>query len=145
MSEGSIWASLECQCCGWIAGGGVVTEEGMAIALQLFKNSNDTREKLRLNFHSLSVSELSEYGRKAWFHDGEIPVARNHVWEIWMAAHEWFYWISLSQWAELTSNEIFLANVSLLRMHEFISFRAKFFAFRRKKRSWNQAFMEGEN
>jgi hypothetical protein len=54
-----------------------------------------------------------------------------------------------SELAELTSidcwSEIFLANVSLLRMHEFISFRAKFFAFRQKKRSWNQAFMQGEN
>ena len=35
----------------------------MTLTLQLFKNSNDTREKLRLNFHSLSVSELLEYGR----------------------------------------------------------------------------------
>jgi hypothetical protein len=37
----------------------------MTLALQLFKNSNDTRGKLRLNFHSLnvSVSELLEYGR----------------------------------------------------------------------------------
>ena len=37
----------------------------MTLALLLFKNSNDTREKLRLNFHSLSVSvsELLEYGR----------------------------------------------------------------------------------
>jgi hypothetical protein len=35
----------------------------MTLALQLFKNSNDTREKLTLNFHSLSVSELLEYGR----------------------------------------------------------------------------------
>ena len=32
----------------------------------LFKNSIDTREKLRLNLHSLSVSELLEYGRM-WF------------------------------------------------------------------------------
>jgi hypothetical protein len=39
---------------------GVIT-----LALQLFKNSIDTREKLRLNLHSLSVSvsELLEYGR----------------------------------------------------------------------------------
>jgi hypothetical protein len=37
----------------------------MTLALQLFKNSNDTQEKLRLNLHSLtvSVSELLEYGR----------------------------------------------------------------------------------
>jgi hypothetical protein len=43
---------------------------GTTLALQLFKNNNDTREKLRLNFHSLSVSvsvsvsvsELLEYG-----------------------------------------------------------------------------------
>ena len=33
--------------------------------LQLFKNSIDTQEKLRLNLHSLSVSELLEYGRKS--------------------------------------------------------------------------------
>ena len=34
------------------------------ITLQLFINSNDTREKFRLNFHSLSVSvsELFEHG-----------------------------------------------------------------------------------
>jgi hypothetical protein len=38
--------------------------QGMTLALQLFKKSNDTREKLRLNFHSLSVSELLECGRK---------------------------------------------------------------------------------
>ena len=36
---------------------------GRLLTLQLFKNSKDTREKLRLNFHSLSVSELLEYGR----------------------------------------------------------------------------------
>ena len=35
------------------------------IALQLFKNSINTQEKLRLNLHSFSVSELLEYGRKA--------------------------------------------------------------------------------
>jgi hypothetical protein len=34
------------------------------LILQLFKNSNDTQEKLILNLHSLSVSELLEYGRK---------------------------------------------------------------------------------
>jgi hypothetical protein len=33
------------------------------LTLQLCKNSIDTQEKLRLNFHSLSVSELLEYGR----------------------------------------------------------------------------------
>ena len=37
------------------------------IALQLFENSNDTREKLRLvNFHSLSVSELLQYGHQCF-------------------------------------------------------------------------------
>jgi hypothetical protein len=37
----------------------------MTLALQLFKNSINTQEKLRLNLHSLSVSvsELLEYGR----------------------------------------------------------------------------------
>ena len=35
----------------------------------LFKNRNDTREKLQLNIHSLSVrvSELLEYGRKSQY------------------------------------------------------------------------------
>ena len=33
------------------------------LTLQLFKNSIDTQEKLRLSLHSLSVSELLEYGR----------------------------------------------------------------------------------
>jgi hypothetical protein len=33
------------------------------LTLQLFKNSIDTQEKLRLNLHSLGVSELLEYGR----------------------------------------------------------------------------------
>jgi hypothetical protein len=37
----------------------------MTLALQPFKNSIHTQEKLRLNLHSLSVSvsELLEYGR----------------------------------------------------------------------------------
>ena len=35
----------------------------MTLAIQLFKNSINTQEKLRLNLHSLSVSELLEYGR----------------------------------------------------------------------------------
>jgi hypothetical protein len=30
----------------------------------IFSNSIDTQDKLRLNLHSLSVSELLEYGRK---------------------------------------------------------------------------------
>jgi hypothetical protein len=32
------------------------------LTLQLLKNRIDTQEKLRLNLHSLSVSELLEYG-----------------------------------------------------------------------------------
>jgi hypothetical protein len=37
----------------------------LTLHFQLFKNSTDTQGKLRLNLHSLSVSvsELSEYGR----------------------------------------------------------------------------------
>jgi hypothetical protein len=64
MSGASIWAALECQCCCWITGGRVVTEKFMTLALQLFKNSINTQEKLSLNLHSLSVSELLEYRRK---------------------------------------------------------------------------------
>ena len=36
------------------------------LTFQLFKNSIDTQEKLRLNLHSLSVSELLEYGRNSF-------------------------------------------------------------------------------
>ena len=64
MSGGSIWASIDCQCCGfWIAGGLVAYLTMWLLTLQLFKNSFDTEEKLRLNLHSLSVSELLEYRR----------------------------------------------------------------------------------
>ena len=76
MSGGSIWASLECQCCFWIAGGLVPCEyycmwllvsTMWLLTLQLFKNSFDTQGKLSLNLHSLSVSvsELLEYRRKS--------------------------------------------------------------------------------
>ena len=64
-SEGSIWASLECQCCFLILAGVLVSYLTMwLLTLQLFKNSTDTQEKPRLNLHSLSV--LLEYRRK-WF------------------------------------------------------------------------------
>jgi hypothetical protein len=68
-SGGSIWASLECQCCFWIAGGLVSYLTMWLLILQLLKNSIDTQGKLRLNLHSLSVSvsELSEYRRLARF------------------------------------------------------------------------------
>jgi hypothetical protein len=36
------------------------------LTLQLFNNSIDTQEKLRLNLHSLSVSGLLQYGRKSF-------------------------------------------------------------------------------
>ena len=72
MSGSSIWASLECHCCFWIAGVPyyVITRVSYLtmwlLTLQLFKNSIDTNEKLRLNLHSLSVIELLEYGRKPY-------------------------------------------------------------------------------
>jgi hypothetical protein len=61
-SGGSIWASLKCQCCFWIAGGLVSYLTMWLLTLQLFKNSTDTQGKLKLNLHSLSmsVSELLE-------------------------------------------------------------------------------------
>jgi hypothetical protein len=69
-SEGSIWASLECQCCFWIAGGLVPYLTMWLLTLQLFKNSTDTQGKLRLNLHSLSMSmsELLEYRRVSLRH-----------------------------------------------------------------------------
>ena len=39
----------------------------MTLAFQLFKNSINTQEKLRSNLHSVSVSELLEYGRISSF------------------------------------------------------------------------------
>jgi hypothetical protein len=48
MSEDSIWASLECQCCFWIAGGLVSYFTMRLLALQLFKNSIDIQEKLTI-------------------------------------------------------------------------------------------------
>ena len=47
----------------------------MTLALQLFKNSINTQEKLRLNLHSLSasVSELLEYGCYSTF-EGVLSV-----------------------------------------------------------------------
>jgi hypothetical protein len=41
--------------------------QGTTLTLQLFKNNSGTQEKLRLNLHSLSVSELLEYGRTCYF------------------------------------------------------------------------------
>ena len=47
------------------------------LTLQLFKNRDETQEKLRMNLHSLSqsVSELLEYGRKIPFTRYRIHVA----------------------------------------------------------------------
>jgi hypothetical protein len=67
MSGSSIWASLACHCCFWIAGGLVSYLTMWLLTLQLFKKSIDTQEKLRLNLHSLSASDLLEYRRKASF------------------------------------------------------------------------------
>jgi hypothetical protein len=67
MSGSSTWASLECHCCFWIAGG-LVSYLCMWLPTThrpAIKNSIDTQEKLRLNLHSLSVSELLEYRRKS--------------------------------------------------------------------------------
>jgi hypothetical protein len=63
MSRSSMWASPECHCFFWIAGGLVSYLTMWLLTLQLFKNSIDTQERLRLNFHllSVSVSELLEY------------------------------------------------------------------------------------
>jgi hypothetical protein len=55
-SGGSIWASLKCQCCFWIAGGLVSYLTMWLLTIPLFKNSTDTQGKLKLNLHSLSVS-----------------------------------------------------------------------------------------
>jgi hypothetical protein len=45
----------------------VVPYHATILALQLVENSIDTQGKLRLNLHSLSVSELLEYGRKGLY------------------------------------------------------------------------------
>jgi hypothetical protein len=65
-------------------------------ALQLFKNSIDTQEKVRLNLHSLSVSvsELLEYGRKS------IESASSAYFSIFGIDREDFstFWITFSVW-----------------------------------------------
>jgi hypothetical protein len=45
------------------------------LTLQLFKNSIDTQGKLKLNLHSLSVSEILKYRRKCVYqrHADVIP------------------------------------------------------------------------
>ena len=55
MSGSSIWASLVCHCYFWIAGGRLPYLTRWLLTLQLFRNSINTQEKLRLNLHSLSV------------------------------------------------------------------------------------------
>jgi hypothetical protein len=87
MSGSSIWASLECHCCFWIAGGLVSYLTMWLLILQLFKNSIDTQEMPRLNLHSLSVSvsELVEHGRKSnllVIHENEASRPRIVVWRI---------------------------------------------------------------
>jgi hypothetical protein len=107
----SIWASLECQCCFRTAGGLVSYLTMWLLTFQLFKNSTDTQENIRLNLHSLSVSvsELLKYRRMRFdvftsylslidlgLHNGEhnhclksrFPVVINtkmRVWEPWGA------------------------------------------------------------
>jgi hypothetical protein len=49
------------------------------LILQLFKNRIHTQGKLRLNLHSLSVSELLEYGRKKWWAGYEQFVDIVHI------------------------------------------------------------------
>ena len=44
------------------------------LTLQLFKNSIDTEGKLKLNLHSLSVSELLEYKRACLAYDQNLSV-----------------------------------------------------------------------
>jgi hypothetical protein len=98
MSGGSIWASLECHCCFWIVGGLVSYLTMWLLALQIFKNSIDTQEKVRLNLHSLSVSELLEYGRRA---QCELPRVR--FWSLGI----WFVWgpvWATNKWGQMAPN-----------------------------------------
>jgi hypothetical protein len=64
----------------------------MTLALQAFENSNDTREKLRLNFHSLSVSELLEYGRKTLLVVTHLDLAFLRVQEMASLMHCFICW-----------------------------------------------------
>ena len=84
MSGGSIWASLELQCCFWIAGGWVVTVryDTNGLTLQLFKTEQHwhSREaqiqpplfestpcEWAFRIQVLVLSELLEYGRKTTY------------------------------------------------------------------------------
>jgi hypothetical protein len=64
-SAGSTWASLECQCGFWIAGGLVSHLTTWLLTLQLFKLKQHWHSckgfTSRLNFHSLRVSVLLQY------------------------------------------------------------------------------------
>jgi hypothetical protein len=56
--------------------------QGTTLTLQLFKNNSGTQEKLRLNLHSLSVSELLEYGRKTFNRVEAIDISSAHrLWD----------------------------------------------------------------
>jgi hypothetical protein len=83
MSGGSIWAFCEGQCCFWIARGLVSYLTMWLLILKLFKNSIDTQQKLRLNLHSLSVSELLEYGHKTPKSTGYVEGMMNDVMFVW--------------------------------------------------------------
>jgi hypothetical protein len=66
-SGGSIWASLECQCCFWIAEGLVLYLTMWLLTLQLFKNSIDTQEKLQsiTRMKIESPDEMTDIGNQS--------------------------------------------------------------------------------
>jgi hypothetical protein len=87
----------------------------------------------------------------ATFSKGLIPWRRNYVYEIWMVAHEWFYWILPSQRVELTSTHTGEAKCfparNLIYCHcPCTNLFQMFSHFAEKTRSWNkgsQTFRDG--
>jgi hypothetical protein len=70
---------------------------------------------------------------KAWFHNGEIVCAK-----LCLRNMDGCTWVILLHFATLFAFAVSKADLSLLRMHDFISCEM-FTHFAMKKRSWNQS------
>jgi hypothetical protein len=110
MSGGSIWASRGCQCCFWIAGWLVSYLTMWLLTLRLIKNSIYNQEKLKLNLHSLSVSERKTLRVKPVFHfKRTVPKRIKNVFK--------FHWKFRECW--LVSTSVVRQKVDLRRTFYF--------------------------
>jgi hypothetical protein len=75
------------------------------LTLQLFKNSIDTQEKVRLNLHSLSVSELLEYGRSTLCSTVRRPLFDV---ELYLTVHKGCnVLVNFVYWSNIIMNELY--------------------------------------